>query len=144
MDAFSKIRSEEDSARQDLRNFCLVCSLDRYTLERIHGFDYHTQEEHSRSSPHLIVSVGLLQRARCRWAFLHYIVRLYKVHRVPAGTTSEQPLPQTKPLNMMENMKEHRTGMMNYVMSELDRLEVSDVNVITRRAPKLPRKASRP
>jgi len=46
VDAFAAIRDEEDEKQDNLAMYCLVCSLDRPTLERVSGWNKHIEEDH--------------------------------------------------------------------------------------------------
>jgi len=51
VDAFAGIRAQETARAQDLQAYCLVCSLDRFSLERQGGgFLHHRENDHSTSS----------------------------------------------------------------------------------------------
>lgn len=48
VDAFGELRGEQDEMRNDYDEFCLVCSLDRFTLDKVgQGFLHHREDRHS-------------------------------------------------------------------------------------------------
>jgi len=48
VDAFSEIRGEQADKELDITTVCLICSLDRQTLDKYDGFFYHIGNVHSR------------------------------------------------------------------------------------------------
>lgn len=59
VDAFAEIRARDDAQKADTREHCLVCSVDRFTLEQKGGgFFRHIVEDHDP------------------WQYLHFLVDL--------------------------------------------------------------------
>jgi len=48
VDAFSEMRAKDDMKKEDEANFCLICSLDRFTLDKVEGgFRDHVETDHN-------------------------------------------------------------------------------------------------
>jgi len=47
VDSFAGIRAEQDMKADDLAAICLVCSIDRLTLDSHGGFNKHVEEDHA-------------------------------------------------------------------------------------------------
>jgi len=47
IDAFAQMREKKKSKDADMRNKCLICSIDRQVLDRANGFEKHVLEDHN-------------------------------------------------------------------------------------------------
>ena len=60
IDTFAQLREAKRQVDVDINNFCFICNLQRYLLDKDteQGFDYHCKEDHDT------------------WSYLYYIVYL--------------------------------------------------------------------
>jgi len=98
VDAFAGIRAEQDMKADDLAANCLVCSVDRLTLDSYDGFIKHVEEDHAPGSylkfctqikeiPHMNVMSKVVFHRTGMMKYVHELLVKGDYTWIPKGTS---------------------------------------------------------